>query len=60
MSALKVGDKVRVPWGLGDSVEGEVLEVWGDAAAHIRVALQFEGDDAPVILLLTRAAVEAA
>lgn len=60
MNALKVGDKVRVPWGLGDSVEGEVLEVWGDSAAHIRVALRLERDEPPVILLLTRAAVEAA
>jgi hypothetical protein len=60
MSDLKVGDKVRVPWGFGDPVEGEIIEIWDDSQAHIRVLIQFEDEDEPFILLLTRSAVEAA
>lgn len=60
MSALTVGARVRIPWGLQDSVVGEVVEVWGDPAAHIRVALQLDADDERVIVLLTQSTVEAA
>jgi primosomal protein N' len=60
MRDLKVGDRVRVPWGFGDPVEGEIIEIWDDSQAHIRVLIQFEDEDEPFILLLTRSAVEAA
>lgn len=60
MGALKVGNKVRVPWGLHAWVNGEVIEVWGDPADHIRVSLQFDSEEEPVLLLLTRSMVEAA
>jgi len=39
---------------------GRIVKVWDDAQAHIRVSLQFEDEDEPFILLLTRSAVEAA
>lgn len=60
VSNVKVGDKVRVPWGFGNPVVGEIVEVWDDTQAHIRVSLQFEDEEESVILLLTRSAVEAA
>ena len=50
-SGLRVGDRVRVPWGLGE-VLGEVVEVWGDPPAHVRVALEFVEDEVPEVLLL--------
>jgi transcription antitermination factor NusG len=60
MRTLKVGDKVRVPWGLDEPVDGEVIEVWDDTAHHIRVEVRLAGEDTPVLLLLTRSTVEAA
>ena len=50
--ALHVGDRVKVPWGL-DEVEGEIVEVWGDPPAHVRVALDLEADAEPEVLLLS-------
>lgn len=35
---LRVGTPVVVPWGRGE-VHGEVLEVWGEPARHVRVRL---------------------
>ncbi|MFP5322249.1 MAG: hypothetical protein ACLGIC_10435 [Acidimicrobiia bacterium] len=46
-----IGGRVRVPWG-ADQVEGEIVEVWGDPPAHLRVALELEEDEAPEVLLL--------
>lgn len=59
---LQVGTKVRVPWGLEDPVEGEVVEVWGDPPTHIRVQLRLDpGDDSdPVVILLSPKDLEAA
>lgn len=48
---LQVGDRVLVPWGL-DHVEGEVIEVWGDPPAHVRVAIELEEGEEPELLLL--------
>jgi primosomal protein N' len=48
---LQVGDRVLVPWGLGE-VEGEIVEVWGEPPAHVRVALELEDDEEPEVLLL--------
>lgn len=48
---LKVGDAVLVPWGLGKPLKGQVLEVWGDPAGHVRIKVMPEGAD-PMFLLL--------
>lgn len=53
-----VGDRVSVPWGLGDRVYGTVVEVWGDPAAHMRVALELEDDQAPEVVLLNPSLVK--
>lgn len=55
-TALKVGARVLVPWGLDDPREAVVLEVWGDpdAPSHVRVQLlraDSEDDEAAVLLL---------
>ena len=50
-STLKVGDEVLVPWGRGKPLKGQVLEVWGDAAGHVRIKVIVEGAD-PMFLLL--------
>lgn len=50
--ALHVGDRVWVPWGFDDRVEGTVVELWGDPPAHVRVALELEEDQAPEVVLL--------
>ncbi len=60
---LTVGSTVRVPWGLKDDIEGTVVEVWGDAPAHVRVQLRLseaEDDAEPIILLLAPSALTAA
>ncbi len=49
--ALRVGDRVTVPWGANEDVPGRVIEVWGDPAEHVRVELHFEGDDPEVLLM---------
>jgi hypothetical protein len=60
MGNLKVGDKVRVPWGLGDPVNAEISR-FGTTPRLISASLfQFEDEDEPFILLLTCSAVEAA
>lgn len=59
-SRIKVGDRVRVPWGVAGSLLGQVVEVWGDPARHIRVALELADDLEQPILLLTESVVEAA
>lgn len=59
---LRVGQTVLVAWGLDRDVEGQIIELWGDPPAHVRVQLHFEEDDAdaePVVLLLTPSAVTA-
>jgi hypothetical protein len=43
---LKVGTHVVVPWGLGE-VHGEILEVWGDPAQHVRVRLHLSESSEP-------------
>lgn len=50
-NTLKVGDRVLVPWGQED-LEADVIEVWGDPPAHVRVALHIEDCDEPEYLLL--------
>jgi hypothetical protein len=50
-SKLQVGDVVLVPWGLGNPLKGKVLEVWGDAAGHVRIKVMAEGAH-PMFLLL--------
>jgi hypothetical protein len=58
---LQVGSKVRVPWGLEDPVEGEIVEVWGDPPAHVRVQLQLDSSDSePIVILLSPKDLEAA
>lgn len=51
ISDWQVGDRVLVPWGL-DEVVGEVVEVWGEPPAHVRVALELQEDEEPEVLLL--------
>lgn len=62
MQTLKIGSRVRVPWGIDRSVDAEILEVWGEPATHVRVRLFLDDDDevGPIIILLPPAAVEAA
>jgi primosomal protein N' len=49
---IKVGDRVLIPWGLEEPVQGRVLEIWGDPPSQVRVQLlDVEGEDAPVLLL---------
>lgn len=62
MQTLKVGLRVRVPWGLDRSVEGEIVDVWGDPATQVRVRLFLEDDDTvrPTIILLSPAVLDAA
>lgn len=50
-SELQVGDRVLVPWGF-DEVVGRVVEVWGEPAEHVRVALELQEDEEPEVLLL--------
>ena len=59
---LQVGTRVRVPWGLADPVEGEIVEVWGDPPAHVRVQLRLDSDDdsEPIVILLSPKDLEAA
>lgn len=62
--ALKPGERVVVPWGLGTPRGGVVLEVWGDPSAptHFRVLLDSTdpGDEEQTILLLGPDAVSPA
>ncbi len=54
---FKVGDAVLVPWGLGGPMRATVVEVWGDAAEHLRVQLHFEDaaeEDDPSVILISR------
>lgn len=51
-SDVQVGERVLVPWGLDEDVEGTVVEVWGNPPAHVRVALQLEENEEPQVLLL--------
>ncbi len=58
---LQVGTTVRVPWGLTRDLEGQIIEIWGDPPAHVRVRLLLDGDeDEPVVLLLSPSALTAA
>lgn len=59
---LRVGDKVKVPWGLHREVDGEIVEVWGDPPQHVRVRLELAEDDElePVTLLLAPSVLTAA
>jgi hypothetical protein len=41
---LRAGMRVLLPWGL-DTVEGSVLEVWGDPPKHARVAVELSESD---------------
>jgi hypothetical protein len=42
---IRVGARVRVPWGLSDFVEGEIVEVWGDPPRVVRVRMMFGVDE---------------
>lgn len=59
---LRVGATVRVPWGLDADVAANIIEVWGDPPAHVRVQLLLDADDdsEPVVLLLSPADLAAA
>jgi hypothetical protein len=49
---VKVGDVVRVPWGLEEPVPARVIEIWGDPPSQVRVQLLLdEEDERPVLLL---------
>lgn len=52
---------MKVPWGLRREVDGEIVEIWGDPAQHVRVRLELADDDeiGPVRLLLAPSAVTA-
>jgi primosomal protein N' len=55
-NALKVGTRVRVPWGLEEDREAVVVEVWGDPAHPSQVRVELLSDDQedePVVLLLS-------
>ncbi len=61
-SKFKIGDGVRVLWGPG-TVEGEVIEVWGDPAQYVLVTVELGGPDSAdeiVTLLLSPSEVELA
>jgi primosomal protein N' len=60
--ALKIGDRVEVPWGLDRNVPATVVEVWGDPPTQVRVQLELdlEEDDEPVVLLLSPSVMTAA
>lgn len=60
---FREGDRVLVPWGLGDPVPATVVEVWGDPAVHLRVRLEpvdADDSDEPVIILISPDVLEAA
>lgn len=59
---LQVGTKVRVPWGLENPVDGEIVEVWGDPPTHVRVQLRLDSNDdsEPIVILLSPKDLEAA
>lgn len=44
MSDYRVGDRVRVPLGISQWVEGTVIDVWGDPPEFIRVQYWFGKD----------------
>ena len=56
---MKVGDRVRVPWGLDESLPGEIVEVWGKPPVHVRVQVEL-GDGESETLLLNPDVVEPA
>lgn len=60
--ALKIGDRVEVPWGRDRNVPATVVEVWGDPPTQVRVQLELtlEEDDEPVVLLLSPSVMTAA
>ena len=50
MSTLKPGDRVVVPWGLGD-VSGTVLSLFGPVGKQFaRVAVELPSDDDDLLL----------
>jgi len=49
---VKVGDVVRVPWGLEEPVPARVIEIWGDPPSQVRVQLLLDEEDEPPVLLL--------
>lgn len=62
-NSLRVGAKVRVPWGLDNEVEATIVEVWGDPPSQVRVQLDIASDDEssePVVILLSPAMLSAA
>lgn len=52
---IRVGSRVKVPWGYSQHRTGRVAEVWGDPAkpSHIRVEFDPIGDEVvgPLLLL---------
>lgn len=62
-NSLRVGARVRVPWGLDNDVEGTVVEVWGDPPTQVRVQLDIASDDdapEPIVILLSPGMLSAA
>lgn len=49
---VKVGDVVRVPWGLEEPVPARVIEIWGDPPSQVRVQLLLDEEDEQPVLLL--------
>lgn len=49
---LKIGDRVTVPWGLDEDVDGRVVDIWGDPPDKVRVELDLGDEEEPEVLLL--------
>jgi hypothetical protein len=49
---VKVGDLVRVPWGVEEPVPARVIEIWGDPPSRVRVQLLLDEEDEQPVLLL--------
>ena len=56
---LRVGDRVKVPWGLAEQVDGTIVEVWSDPPTHVRVQLSSD-DEEPIVVLLSPSVLQAA
>jgi primosomal protein N' len=58
---LRIGMRVRVPWGFSAERSGTVVELWGDESrpSHVRVELEpIPPDNDHPVLLLTPDLVE--
>lgn len=50
---FRVGAKVKVPWDLKGPLDGEIVEVWGDAAGHVKVRFRIDGAEDFTVRLAT-------